>query len=586
MQDQEDKSVKTNELAEENTNKSSVDNSQSVKQQESTPKPVQETKKVAQKSKKGPKSKPSKLLNKNKMCETTQKHADFAGWYQKTLMEAEMIEYYDISGCYILRPSAYSIWEKLQDHLNSEFRKRGVKNAYFPLMVTEKALSTESSHIEGFKEEVAWLASADDEDSASEEKHESSSESSESDENEISSDSDNDVNVEGEEEKHKELRKEKDRIAIRPTSETIMYPAFAKWIRSHRDLPLTLNQWSNIVRWEFRDATPFIRSREFLWQEGHTAHATAQEAEDQALEILDLYENTYADILALPVIKGTKSQDEKFAGAKNTYTCEMIIDANGKGLQGATSHDLGQNFSKMFDIKFEDNQQNVAHVHQTSWGLTTRSIGAMIMIHGDDKGVVLPPSIAEYQVVITPILKSDYDQNKLNDYIKKITQDLEKKGIRYHIDNREKYSVKRKFDDWEAKGVPIRLEIGPNEVENQTAIVAVRFNGEKGDIPIDNLKTFLPRQLKWIQQAMLKNATKRMEKNTRQVTTWNSFLSNIKKNNTVQVPWCGNEECSDNIKESSAANIKKADLRRLKKEVSPEEFKNLQTKPYAGAKVL
>jgi prolyl-tRNA synthetase family I len=276
------------------------------------------------------------------------KGEDFAAWYAQLITKAEMIEYYDISGCYILRPWAYSIWESIQNYLDARIKDLGVDNCYFPLLVSQGALTREKDHIADFAPEVAWVTKSG----------------------------------------QSELEEP---VAIRPTSETIMYPAYAKWIRSHRDLPLKLNQWNNVVRWEFKAPTPFLRSREFLWQEGHTAHAHKEEADKEVLDMLENYRSVYEDLLAVPVIRGRKTDKEKFAGADYTTTVEGFIPTNGRGIQGATSHHLGQNFSKMFNISFEDEKKERQLVHQNSWGLTTRTIGVLAMVHGDDKGLVLPP---------------------------------------------------------------------------------------------------------------------------------------------------------------------------------------------------
>ena len=425
------------------------------------------------------------------------KYEDFGKWYQELLIKSEMIEYYDISGCYILRPWAYSIWEQIQNELNKAIAAEGVKNSYFPLFVSQKSLEKEEKHVEGFAPEVAWITKAGTSDLS-------------------------------------------ETIAVRPTSETVMYPAFSKWIRSYRDLPLKLNQWANIVRWEFKDPTPFVRTREFLWQEGHTAHSTEKEADDFCLKMLDHYSKIYEDLLAIPVIKGKKSQTETFAGANTTYTLELFIDGNGRGMQGATSHNLGQRFSKIFDIKYENQKKDKEHVWQTCWGFTFRSIGAMVMIHSDDKGLVLPPNVAEYQVVIVPIYKPNFSKDKIEAKIKELQYAFEKKGIRYHVDDRDNYSPGWKFNHWEVKGVPIRIEIGPNEIENNKVSYSVRFSGEKKEAKFDNIASSFLKELKKIQNQMIRKARKTMEKRTKEASTWISFIRNIKNKNLVLAPWWEN----------------------------------------------
>ena len=322
------------------------------------------------------------------------KDGDFASWYTQVITLSEMIDYSDISGCYILRPWSFFIWESIQSFLDAEIKKFGVKNTYFPLFVSERALNTEKDHVEGFAPEVAWVTKSGSSDLA-------------------------------------------EPIAIRPTSETIMYPFFQKWIRSHRDLPLEINQWCNVVRWEFKDATPFLRSREFLWQEGHTAHTTYDEAQERVLSILELYKQVYEDLLAVPVVKGRKTELEKFAGGHSTTTVEAYINGSGRAIQGATSHNLGQNFGKMFKIFFEDDNGERAIPWQTSWGLTTRTIGVCVMVHGDDKGLVLPPRVAPIQVVILPIAMKNVDFSDLTRHADAIYKKLKAKGIRVDMDTRQ-----------------------------------------------------------------------------------------------------------------------------------------------------
>lgn len=324
---------------------------------------------------------------------SAKKNEDFANWYTQAITLSEMIDYSDISGCYVLRPWSFFIWECIQTYFDAEIKKLGVKNSYFPLFVSERALMTEKDHIEGFAPEVAWVTRCGKNDLA-------------------------------------------EPIAIRPTSETIMYPFFAKWIRSHRDLPLELNQWSNVVRWEFKDATPFLRSREFLWQEGHTAHDGYESAQQRVRSILDLYALVYEYLLAVPVVKGMKTEAEKFAGAHHTTTVEAYINGSGRAIQGATSHNLGQNFGKMFKISFEDEKGEKQIPWQTSWGLTTRAIGVAVMVHGDDKGLVLPPRVAPVQAIICPIMTKEADYSELVRYCDDIRHELIKSGVRADIDDR------------------------------------------------------------------------------------------------------------------------------------------------------
>lgn len=320
---------------------------------------------------------------------------DFALWYTQTITLSEMIDYSDISGCYVLRPWSYFIWEQIMTFFDAKIKALGVKNTYFPMFVSERALATEKDHVEGFAPEVAWVTRSGETDLA-------------------------------------------EPIAVRPTSETIMYPFFAKWIRSHRDLPLEINQWCNVVRWEFKDATPFLRSREFLWQEGHTAHTSCEEAQERVLSILDLYAEIYEELLAVPVIKGQKTEMEKFAGGYKTTTVEAYINGSGRAIQGATSHNLGQNFGKMFKIAYETETGGERQIPwQTSWGFTTRSIGVAVMVHGDDKGLVLPPRVAPIQAIILPISQKNVDFEALLAYCRRIEDLLKAAGVRVEVDARQ-----------------------------------------------------------------------------------------------------------------------------------------------------
>uniref|UniRef100_A0A8R1DY16 proline--tRNA ligase n=1 Tax=Caenorhabditis japonica TaxID=281687 RepID=A0A8R1DY16_CAEJA len=379
----------------------------------------------------------------------TPKDENYSEWYSEVITKAEMIEYYDVSGCYVLRPWSYAIWESIQHWFDTEIKKLGVKNCYFPMFVSNAALEREKTHIADFSPEVAWVTRA------------GSSEMAEP-------------------------------IAIRPTSETVMYPSYKKWVQSHRDLPIKLNQWCNVVRWEFKHPTPFLRTREFLWQEGHTAFSNPADATKEVFQILDLYAGVYNELLAIPVVKGRKSEKEKFAGGDFTTTVEAYVPCNGRGIQGATSHHLGQNFSKMFDISFEDPSSGEKEfAYQNSWGLSTRSIGAMVMIHGDDKGLVLPPRVAAVQIITIPVgvsAKTTEEAKKnLYDTVESVTQQLLAGGLRAENDTRDNYSPGWKFNHWELKGVPVRFEIGPNDLEKNQVTAIIRHSGEKKQIPLDGI---------------------------------------------------------------------------------------------------
>lgn len=443
------------------------------------------------------------------------KDTDFSKWYTQVVTRTDMIDYYDISGCYILRPWSYFIWEQIQNYFDALIKKSGVKNAYFPLFVSEKSLIREKDHIEGFAPEVAWVTRA------------GSSELEEP-------------------------------IAIRPTSETIMYASFSNWIRSHRDLPLRLNQWSNVVRWEFKNPTPFVRSREFLWQEGHSAFKSKAEAEAEVFEILEYYARVYEDLLAVPVTKGMKSEMEKFAGALYTTTIEIFVPKAERGIQAATSHCLGQNFAEMFSIQFEDENRQKQKVWQNSWGLSTRSIGAMVMVHGDDKGLVLPPKVAPIQVVFVPIYnkkKPEYAQ-KAVDAVNALADQLESIGIRVERDVRLEYTSGWKYNQWELKGVPLRIEIGPRDIDDQCVMVVRRVDGVKLKISMDEFVPQIVSQLETVHKIMFESAKSSAEKLVFTATKWTQFIEALNKGGRALCLWCDTVECETAVRARSAVESK------------------------------
>jgi len=439
---------------------------------------------------------------------TAKKDEDYSEWYTQVIQKAELIEYSPVSGCYILRPNAYAIWEKVQAFFDKLIKDDGVKNAYFPLFIPESLLSKESKHVEGFAPEVAWV--------------------------------DYGGNT-----------KLTERLAVRPTSETIMYDAYSKWIRSYKDLPLRLNQWCNVVRWEFKHCTPFLRSREFLWQEGHTVFATKKEAVDETHKILDLYTQVYEELYAVPVLKGQKSENEKFAGADFTLSVEAVLP-NGKAIQGATSHHLGQNFSKAFNISFLDENQKQQFGWQNSWGLTTRSIGVMILMHSDNKGLVVSPKVAPIQVVIVPILFED-SKVKVLAKAHEIKEQLVKKGIAVHLDERDGYTPGWKFNDWEMKGVPIRVELGPKDLDKQQVMVARRDTGEKQPLPISALADELGLVLEKIQKNLFEKAQKVLKESIITVEHKERAISELEKKKIIFAPWCGEPKCEEKFKEETGA---------------------------------
>lgn len=443
------------------------------------------------------------------------KEENLADWYSQVITKAEMIEYYDVSGCYVLRPWSFAIWEAIKDFFDREIKKLGVENCYFPMFVSQAALEKEKSHIEDFAPEVAWVTRSGKTELA-------------------------------------------EPIAVRPTSETVMYPAYAKWVQSHRDLPIKLNQWCNVVRWEFKHPQPFLRTREFLWQEGHTAFATKEEAAEEVLQILDLYAKVYEELMAIPVVKGRKTEKEKFAGGDYTTTVEAFISASGRAIQGATSHHLGQNFSKMFEIVFEDPKRpgEKQLAYQNSWGITTRTIGVLTMVHGDNMGLVLPPRVACLQVVIIPcgITASlpEQDKDALLTLCSKYLSRLQAAGIRVKADLRDNYSPGWKFNHWELKGVPIRVEVGPKDMQQRQCVAVRRDTGEKVTVAEAEVEKRLVAMLEEIQTYLFKKASDDLNSNMVAVETMEQFQKELDQGKIVQIPFCGEIQCEDWIKKTTA----------------------------------
>ncbi|HIJ10759.1 TPA: proline--tRNA ligase [Candidatus Woesearchaeota archaeon] len=448
------------------------------------------------------------MAKKNTQGLTVSKEKDFSEWYTQLIQKAELIEYSPVSGCYILRPNSYQIWEKAQTYFDYLIKKDGVKNAYFPLFIPESLLKKEEDHVEGFAPEVAW------------------------------------VDFGGN-------TKLGERLAVRPTSETIMYDSYSKWIRSYKDLPLRLNQWCNVVRWENKHCTPFLRTREFLWQEGHTVFATREEAVKETHTMLDFYEQLFEDLYAVPVFKGKKSEREKFAGADFTLSVEAFLP-DGKAIQGATSHHLGQSFAKAFNIKFKDKDQKDKFGHQNSWGFSTRSIGMVILMHSDDKGLVLPPKLAPMQVVIVPILFDDSRKIVLKECAK-IQKELEKQGLTVHLDDRSDYSPGWKFNEWELKGIPLRVELGPKDLAAKKAMVARRDTGEKRAVAITKVATEVPTLLDNIHKNLFTKAKKHLKESIVQTDNLKDAGKIIKKGKIVYAPWCAETSCEELFKERTGA---------------------------------
>ncbi|KAH0558106.1 bifunctional glutamate/proline--tRNA ligase isoform X1 [Cotesia glomerata] len=436
-------------------------------------------------------------------------------WYSQVITKGEMIEYYDVSGCYILRPWSYSIWDKIKDFFDSEIKKLGVQNCYFPIFVSKAVLEREKTHIADFAPEVAWVTKSGDSELA-------------------------------------------EPIAIRPTSETVMYPAYAKWIQSYRDLPLKLNQWNNVVRWEFKHPQPFLRTREFLWQEGHSAFLTKPEADEEVLTILELYARIYEEYLAIPVVRGRKTEKEKFAGGDYTTTVEAFVSASGRAIQGATSHHLGQNFSKMFDIKVEGAEEGCekTFVFQNSWGLTTRTIGVMVMVHGDDKGLVLPPKVASVQIVVIPCgitaTTTAEERKTLMKECEKLEKTLADAGLLVKGDYRDNYSPGWKFNHWELKGVPLRVELGFKDLEKSQVTFVRRDTLEKSFVKQEVVCKFAKELLESVQRSMFDKAKKELNDHLKHCQDWSAFCGHLDKKNLILAPFCGRIECEDEIKKDSA----------------------------------
>ncbi|CAG9944993.1 unnamed protein product [Clonostachys rosea f. rosea IK726] len=443
---------------------------------------------------------------------TVSKNENFPQWYQEVVLKAEMVEYYqEISGFFILRPLSMFIWNQIKQWFQERLDEMDVEEASFPTFLSAKSIEKEKDHVEGFAPELAWVTKAG----------------------------------------SKELETP---IAVRPTSEAIMYPYYSKWLRSHRDLPLRLNQWNSVIRWEAKQTTPFLRTREFLWQEGHTAHLTEEDAGKEVREILELYAQIYEQLLAVPVVRGRKTEHEKFAGAYYTTTVEGYIPANGRGIQGATSHCLGQNFSKMFDISVENPTGNGhMHVWQNSWAFSSRVLGVMVMIHGDDKGLVLPPRVVQIQTVIVPVgikkSTSPEERQIFIGQIEGIAKKLKLAGVRAWVDDRDGYTPAWKFNAWELKGVPLRIEFGPRDAAGSVISYCRRDNSEKGTIPIDNISTEIPELLDAIQKSMYDRADASYRQHRIQIWKWEDVLPALDEKNVLLIPFCLEKHCEERIKE-------------------------------------
>jgi len=443
---------------------------------------------------------------------TVKKSEDFSEWYTQTVIKSELVDYAPVKGLIVLRPDGYSIWESLKSSLDKKFAATGHRNGFLPTLIPESLLTKEKDHFAGFNPEVFWVTK--------------------SGEGELG-----------------------DRLALRPTSETLAYTLFAKWIRSWRDLPLKINFWNTALRAEIKATKPFLRTSEFLWQEGHTVHVNSEEAEKEVADILELYKKTVEEELAIPVITGKKSEKEKFVGAVYTYTMESLMP-DGKALQMGTSHFLGQNFSKPFELKYADKENVESYAWQTSWGVSWRLIGGMIMVHGDDRGLVLPPRVAPIQVIIIPIYYSDEDKEKIGKVSKEIEEKLKDAEIRVQVDNREQLTPGFKFNEWEMKGIPLRIEIGPKDLEKNQVTFARRHNRQKDDQEITGLVERVVSELDKIHNDMFSDAKKILEDRTSEVDTYDDFKAELEKGRLIKAPICNNPKCEEEIKEETSADVR------------------------------
>jgi len=443
---------------------------------------------------------------------TVSKKENFSEWYTQVVIKAELADYAPVKGLIVLRPYGYSIWESLKSSLDAKLKETGHENGFLPILIPESLLSKEASHFAGFNPEVFWVTH--------------------SGEAEIG-----------------------DRLALRPTSETLAYSMYSKWIKSWRDLPLKINFWNTALRAEIKSTKPFLRTSEFLWQEGHTVHATKEEAEREVMTILEIYKKIVEEELAISVITGKKTEKEKFVGAVYTTTVEAMMP-DGKALQMGTSHFLGQNFSKPFDVKFldKDNVENFAW--QTSWGVSWRLIGALIMVHGDDKGLVLPPRVAPVQVVVVPIYYSESDKEQVLKKAQEIVQSLSKNQIRAHLDSRDEFTPGYKFHDWEMKGVPLRIEIGPKDIAKNKIVLVRRDDQKKTDLMFDKLVQGVESVLNDIQQSMFEKTKSFLKEKTKSVSDFDIFKSELEKGMFLSSPWCGDQKCEEKIKELTGADIR------------------------------
>lgn len=440
----------------------------------------------------------------------TKRSDNYSDWYIDIVTRAQLADYAPVKGCMVIRPNGYEIWEKMQSVLDGMFKETGHRNAYFPLLIPESFLQKEAEHVEGFAPECAVVT-------------------------------------------HGGGKKLTENLMLRPTSETIIWNMYSRWIDSHRDLPLLINQWCNVLRWEMRTRL-FLRTTEFLWQEGHTAHATKKEAEEETLKMLDVYKTFAEEYMAMPVVHGLKTESEKFPGAVNTYTIESMMQDK-KALQAGTSHFLGQNFARAFNVMFQDGDGERKHVWATSWGVSTRLIGALVMCHSDDQGLVLPPKLATKQVVIVPIWKGDDEASKVIECAHEIKKELSAKFSVY-VDDRAQYKPGWKFNEWELQGIPLRIEIGPRDMESGNLVLARRDTREKNTVSKDSVFQEVEQSLEDIQKSLFQKARDFREENTFSPDKYSDFKEAVENNGFFRLHWCGKESCEEKIKEETKSTIR------------------------------
>lgn len=440
----------------------------------------------------------------------TKRSENYSDWYIDVVTKAQLADYAPVKGCMVIRPNGYEIWEKMQSVLNEMFKKTGHRNAYFPMFIPESFLQKEAEHVKGFAPECAVVT-------------------------------------------HGGGKKLKENLMIRPTSETIIWNMYSRWINSHRDLPLLINQWCNVARWEMRTRL-FLRTTEFLWQEGHTAHAKKEEAVEETLKMLDVYKTFAEEYMAMPVVCGLKTESEKFPGAVDTYTIEAMMQDK-KALQAGTSHFLGQNFARAFDVMFQDGDGERKYVWATSWGVSTRLIGALIMSHSDDQGLILPPKLAMRPVVIVPIWKGEDEASRVMECAHKIKDDLAGQ-INAHVDDRPQYKPGWKFNEWELQGIPLRIEIGPRDMKDGKLVLARRDNREKLTVSMESASTEVAKTLEDIQHSLFQRAKDFREKNTHEVNEFQEFERMIEENGFFRLHWCGEGKCEEKIKKETKATIR------------------------------